>query len=265
MRQINQAQSTSAASQAPAVLHKTAEIACHCMQVAGSCCCPDASSNARLQVSAGLEKQAEIYTYECDDTVFGMNWSVSLQLCSHILRQWHLDHSVYLMPCFAAGAVAHGPVGLPDAQAWLAYGCQHSRSLPSLTRAVDCPPARPAPFPPDEHTALPGLEHSPSHCHAFCRIWEDLEIFYVPSRQLLLALPPCHLTAHADLSDLQNREDKRFRLAVGTFKEEMQNRVELVTCETTRLELHRLTPCTASESGAPAWPGNRNLLPGHQH
>eukprot|EP00891_Asterochloris_glomerata_P006988 jgi/Astpho2/6988/fgenesh1_pm.00107_%23_16_t len=26
-------------------------------------------------VSAGPEKQAEIYTYECDDTVFGMNWS----------------------------------------------------------------------------------------------------------------------------------------------------------------------------------------------
>ena len=77
--------------------------------------------------------------------------------------------------------------------------------------------------------------------------------------------PPCHQTAHADLSDLQNREDKRFRLAVGTFKEEMQNRVELVTCETAMLELHRLTPCTASNSGAPAWPGDRNLLPGHEH
>ena len=57
---------------------------------------------------------------------------------------------------------------------------------------------------------------------------------------MLSRQPPCHLTAHTVLSDLQNREDKRFRLAVGTFKEEMQNRVELVTCETARLELHRL-------------------------
>ena len=64
----------------------------------------------------------------------------------------------------------------------------------------------------------------------------------MPSRQLLLAQPPCHLTAHAALPDLQNREDKRFRLAVGTFKEEMQNRVELVTRETAMLALHRLYP-----------------------
>lgn len=90
----------------------------------------------------------------------------------------------------------------------------------------------------------------------------------------MLAQPPCHLIAHAVLSDLQNREDKRFRLAVGTFKEEVQNRVELVTCETARLELHRLSlgvwctagrhvptsapvKCTASKPWPPLapWPG----------
>ena len=69
-----------------AVLHNAAEVACHCIRVASNCCCPDSNGSAHLQVSAGPEKQAEIYTYECDDTVFGMNWSVSLQLCSNILK-----------------------------------------------------------------------------------------------------------------------------------------------------------------------------------
>jgi len=37
--------------------------------------------------------------------------------------------------------------------------------------------------------------------------------------------------AHGLPSFMQNRRDKKFRLAVGSFIEELNNRVEIITCK----------------------------------
>ena len=130
------------------------------------------------------DRRAEIYTYESDNIVYGLSWSVS-----------HFSSSM-------------------RAQAWLPRSASSARLVLSIVSKIPSLVARPV------HNGCLISSNSVLFKGSSTRHSDSISIHIIAlSRNIHLILCFCE----------QNRRDKRFRLAVGSFLEERNNHVEIIT------------------------------------